>query len=136
MNAWTLLTIDVDRGMVFLAVGSPAFGFYGGDRKGADLYGDCLVALNARTGKLIWYYQLVHHDIWDYDPPAAPDRMKQGIEQLHAALDQADIRHVFYESPGTNHEWQTWRRDLNDFAPRLFQGATQQPVSTAAPSVP
>ncbi len=72
VNVWTLLTIDVDRSMVFLAIGSPAFDFYGGDRKGADLYGDCLVALDARTGKLIWYYQFVHHDIWDYDPPAAP----------------------------------------------------------------
>lgn len=72
VNVWTMLTVDKQRGMVFLAIGSPAFDFYGGDRKGADLYGDCLVALNARTGKLIWYYQFVHHDIWDYDPPAAP----------------------------------------------------------------
>ncbi len=71
-NVWTLLTVDLRRGVVFLAVGSPAFDFYGGDRKGADLYGNCLVALDARTGKLIWYYQFVHHDIWDYDPPAAP----------------------------------------------------------------
>jgi len=71
-NVWTLLTIDNERGMLFLAIGSPAYDFYGGDRKGANLYGDCLVALNAHTGKLIWHYQLVHHDIWDYDPPAPP----------------------------------------------------------------
>ena len=66
------------------------------------------------------------HLLWIGVGTDEPDRMKQGIEQLHTALDQANIRHVFYESPGTNHEWQTWRRDLNDFAPRLFQGAAQQ----------
>jgi enterochelin esterase-like enzyme len=52
--------------------------------------------------------------------------MKQGIEKLHASLDDAKIQHVFYESPGTDHEWQTWRRDLQDFAPRLFQPAAQR----------
>ncbi len=71
-NVWTLMTVDVQRELVFLAIGSPAFDFYGGDRKGANLYGNSLVALNARTGKLIWHYQFVHHDIWDYDPPAPP----------------------------------------------------------------
>jgi hypothetical protein len=50
-----------------------------------------------------------------------PARMKQSIEKLHTSLDESKIQHVFYESPGTDHEWQTWRRDLNDFAPRLFQ---------------
>ena len=52
-----------------------------------------------------------------------PDRMKQGIEKLHNALVDAKIEHVFVESPGTDHEWQTWRRNLEDFAPRLFQPA-------------
>jgi len=66
------------------------------------------------------------HLLWVGVGTEEPERMKQGIEQLHAALDQGNIRHVFYESPGTNHEWQTWRRDLNDFAPRLFQGGGQQ----------
>jgi glucose dehydrogenase len=72
VNVWTTMTVDVQRELVFLAIGSPAFDFYGGDRKGANLYGNCLVALHARTGKLAWYFQFVHHDIWDYDPPAAP----------------------------------------------------------------
>ena len=51
--------------------------------------------------------------------------MKTGLENLHALLDEGKIQHVFYESPGTDHEWQTWRRDLKDFAPRLFQAPTQ-----------
>ena len=50
-----------------------------------------------------------------------PERMRAGLQRLHASLDEAKIQHVFYESPGTDHEWQTWRRDLKDFAPRLFQ---------------
>jgi PQQ-dependent dehydrogenase (methanol/ethanol family) len=71
-NVWTGFTLDTQTGTIFLAIGSPAYDFYGGDRKGANLYGDSVVALNARTGGLIWAYQLVHHDIWDYDPPAPP----------------------------------------------------------------
>lgn len=52
-----------------------------------------------------------------------PERMRSGLEGLHTSLDEGGVKHVFYESPGTNHEWQTWRRDLKDFAPRLFQPA-------------
>jgi enterochelin esterase family protein len=51
--------------------------------------------------------------------------MKTGIEGLNAWLTEANIQHVFYESPGTSHEWQTWRRDLKEFAPRLFQQTTR-----------
>ncbi len=50
-----------------------------------------------------------------------PERMRAGLLRLHTALVEAQVQHVFYESPGTDHEWQTWRRDLKDFAPRLFQ---------------
>jgi enterochelin esterase family protein len=61
------------------------------------------------------------HLLWIGVGTDEPERMKTGLEGLNTALDQAHIQHVFYESPGTNHEWQTWRRDLKDFAPRLFQ---------------
>jgi len=71
-NAWTYMTVDVDRGLVFAATGSPTADFYGGDRKGTNLYGNSLVALEAKTGRLTWFQQLVHHDIWDWDLPAAP----------------------------------------------------------------
>ncbi len=71
-NTWSIMTVDTERGMIFLPIGSPAYDFYGGDRKGKNLYGNSLVALDARTGKVIWYYQFVHHDVWDYDPPAPP----------------------------------------------------------------
>jgi quinoprotein glucose dehydrogenase len=66
------MSVDVERGMVFLPIASPAYDFYGADREGKNLFGNSLVALDAVTGKLIWYYQIVHHDLWDYDLPAQP----------------------------------------------------------------
>jgi len=71
-NVWSIMTVDTERGLLFLPVGSPAYDFYGGDRKGQNLFGNALVALHAATGKVAWYYQFVHHDVWDYDPPAPP----------------------------------------------------------------
>lgn len=71
-NCWTELSLDVKRGIVYVPTASPKYNFYGGDRRGADLFGDSLLALNARTGKLLWYFQMVHHDIWDYDNATAP----------------------------------------------------------------
>jgi quinoprotein glucose dehydrogenase len=72
VNDWAGLSVDSKRGMVFLALGSPSYDFYGGDRKGDNLYGNCVLALNAATGKHIWHFQTVHHDLWDYDLPAPP----------------------------------------------------------------
>ncbi len=54
---------------------SPKYNFYGADRKGANLFGDCLLALDARTGKRLWHFQMVHHDIWDYDNATAPNSL-------------------------------------------------------------
>ena len=61
------------------------------------------------------------HLLWIGVGTNEPERMKSGLESLHTSLDAGGVKHVFYESPGTDHEWQTWRRDLKDFAPRLFQ---------------
>ena len=61
------------------------------------------------------------HLLWMGVGTNEPERMRAGLLRLHTSLDEAKIQHVFYESPGTDHEWQTWRRDLKDFAPRLFQ---------------
>ena len=71
-NVWGPMTVDVERGMVFLPIGEPTTDFYGGDRKGANLYGSSLVALDAATGKMKWYFQTTHHDIFDYDLSAPP----------------------------------------------------------------
>src|SRR3984893_646521 len=72
VNVWSIMSVDEKRGLVFLPTGSPSYDFYGGDRKGQNLFANSLVALNAATGKLVWYYQMVHHDLWDYDLPAQP----------------------------------------------------------------
>jgi enterochelin esterase family protein len=61
------------------------------------------------------------HLLWMGVGTTEPERMRAGLLRLHNSLDEANIKHIFYESPGTDHEWQTWRRDLKDFAPRLFQ---------------
>ncbi len=71
-NNWAGMTVDNKRGIVFVPTGSPAFDFYGGDRVGNDLFADCLIALDAATGKRIWHFQGVHHDLWDRDFPAPP----------------------------------------------------------------
>ncbi|MEO8561661.1 MAG: pyrroloquinoline quinone-dependent dehydrogenase [bacterium] len=71
-NVWSIMTVDVERGLVFLPIGSASSDFYGGDRVGQDLYASSLVALDAATGERRWHRQLVHHDIWDYDLPAPP----------------------------------------------------------------
>jgi len=72
VNNWAGMSIDSKRGMVFLGLGSPSYDFYGKDRKGSNLYGNCVIALDAATGKHIWHFQTVHHDMWDYDLPAPP----------------------------------------------------------------
>jgi quinoprotein glucose dehydrogenase len=71
-NTWGEISIDVKRGIAYFPLGSPTYDFYGADRKGANLYSDCLLALDARTGKYVWHFQMVHHDLWDYDAVTAP----------------------------------------------------------------
>jgi quinoprotein glucose dehydrogenase len=71
-NDWGGLTIDEKRGWVFLATGSATFDFWGGQRPGNDLFANCVIALDASTGKRIWHYQIVHHDLWDRDLPCPP----------------------------------------------------------------
>jgi glucose dehydrogenase len=71
-NAWAELTLDASRGIVFVPTASPKYNFYGADRTGSNLFGDCLLALDARTGRRLWHFQMVHHDLWDYDNATAP----------------------------------------------------------------
>jgi quinoprotein glucose dehydrogenase len=73
VNCWAGLSIDSKRGMVFLALGSPSYDYYGADRKGENLFGNCVLALDAATGYYKWHFQTVHHDLWDYDLPAPPN---------------------------------------------------------------
>jgi quinoprotein glucose dehydrogenase len=72
-NSWSGMTLDEKRGLVFFGTGSPSPDFYGGDRAGANLFANCIVALEAETGKMKWYYQTIHHDLWDRDHPCPPN---------------------------------------------------------------
>jgi len=72
-NAWAGMSVDEERGIVFVPTGSATSDFYGGDRKGENLFANCLIALDAKTGERIWHFQTVHHDIWDRDLPAPPN---------------------------------------------------------------
>ena len=74
-GAWGEMTLDEKRGVIYVPTGAAVYNFYGASRHGLNLYGDCILALSARTGKLIWYYQLIHHDVWDDDSPAGPKLM-------------------------------------------------------------
>jgi quinoprotein glucose dehydrogenase len=72
VNTWGEMAIDTKRGIGYFPLGSPTYDYYGGDRIGSNLFGDCLLALDLRTGKRLWHFQTVHHDLWDYDPTTGP----------------------------------------------------------------
>ena len=72
-NCWAGLVLDEKRGLVYAGTGSPSSDFYGGDREGQNLFANCILALNASTGKRVWHYQTVHHDLWDRDLPCQPN---------------------------------------------------------------
>ena len=72
-NAWAPMSLDAARGLLYVPVGTPSNDFFGGRRHGAGLFGETLLCLDANTGKRKWHYQLVHHGIWDYDPPSPPN---------------------------------------------------------------
>ena len=71
VNTWNVPIGDAKRGIVYVPLGAPTFDRWGGDHHGANLYSDAIVALNARTGKYMWHFQTVHHDVWDLDLPSA-----------------------------------------------------------------
>jgi quinoprotein glucose dehydrogenase len=71
-NSWSGLTLDEKRGIVFAPTGSASYDFYGGKRRGQNLFANCLLALNAETGQRKWHFQFIHHDLWDWDLPAPP----------------------------------------------------------------
>ena len=81
VNVWNMLTVDAQRGIAYLPFGAPTFDRYGGDHKGANLFSDSVVAVNANTGKYLWHFQAIHHDIWDFDldtPPVLLEVNKDG----------------------------------------------------------
>jgi quinate dehydrogenase (quinone) len=80
VHNWSEFTVDERNGIAFIPFGSPRYDFYGGPREGDNLFGNSLVALDARTGKRLWHQQLVHHDLWDFDLPQAPKLLTINVD--------------------------------------------------------
>ena len=96
-NDWGGMTLDEKRGWVFVSTGSAAFDFYGGQRLGSNLFANCVIALDAATGKRIWHYQVVHHDLWDRDLPcpAALVTLNIGGKKVDAAVQPTKFGQLF-----------------------------------------
>ena len=143
-NTWGFFSIDLKRGIVYAPLGSPTTDFYGADRVGDGLYGNSLVALDARTGEKKWHRQLVHHDLWDYDlaaPPAlirysprraphsggCPDHQDGPVVRLRPCDRRAGLRGRRAACPPDHH---SGRGDLEDAAvPREASTAGQEYIS-------
>jgi len=79
-NAWAPMVVDVERGLLYLGVGTPSNDYYGGARLGDNLYAESLLCVDARTGELLWHFQTVHHGLWDFDLPGAPTLLTLDVE--------------------------------------------------------
>ena len=96
-NAWSGMSLDHQKEILFVPTGSAAYDFYGGDRHGENLYANCLIALNARTGERIWHFQTVKHDLWDRDLPAPPNliKIKKDGKEIEAVAQISKAGFVF-----------------------------------------
>ena len=96
-NAWGGLSVDEKRGLVFCGLGSASFDFYGGDRIGDNLFANCTVALDARTGRRVWHFQTLRHDVWDHDLPVYPNlvTVRHGGKAIDAVAQVTKTGFVF-----------------------------------------
>ncbi|MCS1408824.1 MAG: Quinate/shikimate dehydrogenase (quinone) [Verrucomicrobia subdivision 3 bacterium] len=96
-NVWGGFTLDAARGIVFAGTGSPSFDKWGGNRPGDGLFGNCTLALDANTGKRIWHFQAVHHDLWDFDLPTPPvlGRLERAGKLVDVVVQPTKMGHLF-----------------------------------------
>ena len=96
-NAWAPMTLDEQRGLVYLPLGTPSNDFYGGQRQGQNLFAESLVCLDAETGKRKWHFQTVHHGLWDYDLPAPPNLVTLTVagRRIEAAVQVTKMGYIF-----------------------------------------
>ena len=96
-NSWSGITMDESRSVVYCGTGSAAYDHWGGNRIGQNLYANCVLALDAGSGEKIWHYQVVHHDIWDYDIPCAPNlvQVKKNGKLIDAVAQPTKMGHLF-----------------------------------------
>jgi len=135
-NTWGEITLDEKRGIAYFPTGSPTYDYYGADRIGTNLFANCLLALDARTGKRLWHFQMVHHDLWDYDATAAPQlltiRHNGRLLDVVAQSSKQGFLYVFDRVTGKP-VWPIEERPV----PRSFMPGEQawptQPFPTAPP---
>lgn len=96
-NVWSLISVDAARDLAFLPTSSPSPDFYGGERAGDNHYSDSVVALRASSGKIVWHFQVVHHDVWDYDVPAQPAliNLVRNGKEIPAVAVATKMGHIF-----------------------------------------
>ncbi|MSU64547.1 MAG: pyrroloquinoline quinone-dependent dehydrogenase [Opitutus sp.] len=112
-NNWPGLVVDRERGLAFIPTGSASYDFYGADRVGANLFANCLIALDAATGRRKWHFQFVHHDIWDRDPPAPPvlcEVMRDG-KKIAAVAQTLKSGHVWVFNRETGESLFPWKEE-------------------------
>lgn len=97
-NVWSIMSVDAERDLVFVPTGSASPDYYGGERLGSNLYANSTVALRASTGEVVWAFQSVHHDVWDYDVPSQPVLMdvSRGGADIPAVVQATKMGHVFF----------------------------------------
>lgn len=100
VNVWSMMSVDEKLGLVFLPTGSASYDFWGGDRKGPNLFANSVVALDANTGKRVWHQQLIHHDLWDYDLPAMPMLIRANGTDAVVQLTKTGLVFAFERATG------------------------------------
>ena len=97
-NAWAPLSVDAERDLLFVPTSSPSPDYYGGERPGDDRYANSVVALRASTGRVVWHFQVVHHDLWDYDVPAQPTlaSVRRGGREVPVVIQPTKMGHLFF----------------------------------------
>ena len=136
-NVWGEITLDATRGIAYLPVSSPTYDYYGADRIGMNLFSDCLLALDARTGRRLWHFQMVHHDLWDYDPTAAPQLLtvRKGGRKIDAVAQATKQGFVFVFDRVTGEPvWPVEERPVPKSDVPGEQAWPTQPFSTLPPS--
>jgi quinoprotein glucose dehydrogenase len=137
MAAWAPLSVDEQLGIVYVPTSAPTVSEYGGERPGDNLYSDCLLALDAKTGQLVWYFQMVHHDLWDYDNATAPvlgDITVDG-KRIHAVMqaNKSGYLYVFDRATGKP-VWPIVERPAPKSTIPGEQPSPTQPIPTKPPA--
>lgn len=136
VNCWGEITVDEKNGIAFFPLGSPTYDYYGADRHGDGLFGDCLLALDARTGKRLWHFQTVHHDLWDYDLCSAPQliTVQHGGKKIEAVAVAGKIGFLYvFERLTGKPLWPIEERPVSASDVPEELAARTQPFPTAPP---